>query len=164
MKGTLLTVAAVSVLGIVLTPFPAGALGLAGIGFKTGYLDSDDVDGTLAISGHLEFEHPGSRLHVLPSLYAWSSDPITDINPNLDVYYHFSPEGTVTPYLGAGLGLHFLDVDLPGAGSETDVGGNFFGGVRFPMRSSHLFLEGRYAVSDVSQGSLLGGVTLHLGH
>lgn len=147
---------------LVLTP----SLGLAdpwrmsGFGAKVGYASPEGLDGTVQFGAHLEFESSGSRFHILPSVLYWSENRFSDVNPNLDVYYHFNPEGDLTPYLGAGLGLHFIGDDVLDE-STTDVGANLFGGLRFPMSSSHYFLEGRYSASDISQFSILGGITLH---
>jgi hypothetical protein len=147
---------------LILLPATAGAFGLSGLGFKVGYLGPEDSDATAVGSAHLEFEQPGSRFHLLPNVQFWSNDLLTDVNPNFDLYYHFVSEGEVTPYVGGGIGLHFLDVDVPGVDSETDVGGNLMGGLRFPARNMHFFMEGRYTISDVNQGSLQGGMTFHL--
>ena len=45
--------------------------------------------------------------------------------------------------------------------SNTEVGLNLFGGLRMPGPYSHYFVEGRYTASDISQFSVLGGVTFH---
>jgi hypothetical protein len=36
---------------------------------------------------------------------------------------------------------------------------NLMGGMRFPGAANHYFLEGRYTASDVSQVSVLTGIT-----
>src|SRR5262249_46788417 len=108
---------------------PARAFGLSGVGAKAGYVSPEDLSGTVSISGHLEFEQSSSRVHLLPSLGYWSTDGVHDVSPNLDLYYHFYREGTVTPYLGGGLGMHFLGGDRM-AESDVDPGANLFGGLR----------------------------------
>jgi hypothetical protein len=147
-------------LATILVPTFSHAFGVSGFGGKVGYGVPEDLDGTLMFSGHVEFEHPGSRFHLLPSVGYWSEDDVSDLSANMDVYYHFAREGFTTPYLGAGLGVHFLrDDDIDD--STTDLGGNVFGGLRFPMSSSHLFMEARLAMSDISTFGVFGGVTLH---
>ncbi len=138
----------------------ASAFGLTGAGGRLGYVSPDGVDGTAAFGGHLEFQQSGSRWHLQPNVMFWSQDGVSNINPNFDVYYHFEPMGVVSPYLGAGLGVHILEFD--GGGDRSDVGANLFGGVTFPMASSNLFLEGRYAATDLSQFGINGGVTFLL--
>jgi opacity protein-like surface antigen len=74
------------------------------------------------------------------------------------MYYHFVPEGSTTPYAGAGIGIDHFDPSGADNGS-TRLGLNLFGGVRFPMSAGNLFMEGRYTASRYSQISLMGGVT-----
>jgi opacity protein-like surface antigen len=83
---------------------------------------------------------------------------VRDLSPNLDLTYHFDREGRVTPYVGGGLGLHFVDDDR-GDRSGTSLGLNLVGGLRFPTAAHRYFLEGRYTASDISQFALMGGVT-----
>ena len=89
----------------------------------------------------------------------WKVNGVSDVNPNVDLYYHFVPEGLITPYLGGGLGLNMYDRER--RSSNTEVGLNLFGGLRMPGPYSHYFVEGRYTASDISQFSVLGGVTFH---
>ncbi len=88
----------------------------------------------------------------------WKVDGVRDLSPNLDLYYHFNPEGRMTPYLGGGLGLNFVHNVRRDAGS-TDLGMNLVGGLRFPGTATHYFLEGRVTASSVSQAMVMGGVT-----
>ena len=143
-------------------PTPANAFGLTGFGGKLGFVSPEAVDGTLTVGAHLEFERYGSRLHLVPGLMYWKSNNLSDLAANADLYYHFSPEGTMTPYVGAGLGLNFVSDDRSN-GSSTDLGANVFGGIRIPASNLHYFLEGRYTASEISQFALLGGITFHNG-
>jgi hypothetical protein len=146
-------------------PSSVGAFGLSGIGARVGQVDPEGAGGAFAVGGHLEFEEGGTRLHLQPGVMFWSSDGVHDVNPNFDLMYHFAPAGRVSPYLGAGAGLHFYSVDLPvGSDTNTDLGANLFGGVLVPMSSVNLFGEARYVASDRSQFAVTGGVTLPFGH
>jgi hypothetical protein len=69
----------------------------------------------------------------------------------------------VSPYLGAGAGLHFYGTDPP-SNTSTDVGINMIGGLLFPSAGANFFLEGRYVASDRAQAGIYGGVTLPLAH
>jgi hypothetical protein len=139
---------------------PAGAqsFGFSGFGGKLGYTHPEGLEGTLHAGAHLEFEAAGTRLHILPNLMYWRSEDVSNVNPNLDLYYHFSRNGLMSPYLGAGVGVHFMNDDRFEV-SDTNVGANVFGGVRIPGSFNYYFLEGRYSASDVSQFSVLGGLT-----
>jgi hypothetical protein len=137
---------------------PSHAFRFAGAGAKVGMLDPEGSDGAPAVSAHMEFDQPGTQWHLMPSMMLWNSNTMTGLNGNLDMYYHFVPEGSATPYTGAGIGIDHFDPSGPDNGS-TRLGLNLFGGVRFPMAAGHLFMEGRYTASRYSQISLMGGVT-----
>jgi hypothetical protein len=137
-------------------PAAAQSFGFGGYGGKLGWVMPEGLDGTLAVGGHLEFERPGSRWHVQPSLHYWNENGFSNLNPNLDLYYHFNAERLMTPYVGGGVGLHVLAGD---GGSDSDLGANLFGGLRFPGPATHFMLEGRFSVTDVSQFGILGGIT-----
>ncbi len=158
---------AMTVCGL-LTAFTASssAFGLSGIGFRGGFADPEGLDGTVVLGGHMEFEERGTRLHLQPNLLYWSSDHVSNVNPNFDLYYHFRPAGTVAPFLGAGFGLHFIRVDLPRHedDDETNVGLNIFGGILFPGRTVDFFIEGRVALSELDTTSIQGGVTFAVGN
>src|SRR5439155_11363880 len=150
-------------LGLVALSAPAAAQSyrMSGFGGKVGYATPEDLDGTLTIGGHLDFERAGSRVHVLPSLMYWRVNDVSDLNPNLDLSYHFEPEGAVSPYLGAGLGVNRVWDDRENRSSDSKLGGNVFGGLRFPAVTSHAFAEGRYTMTEMSQFAVLGGITFH---
>lgn len=47
---------------------------------------------------------------------------VTLLPPTLTLQYHFNPEGTVRPYLGAGVNYtHFFDADLPAGSALTSI-------------------------------------------
>ena len=139
----------------------AYGFGLSGVGGRIGSADPDGGDGTLAAGAHLEFQESGSQWHMQPNFIFWSSNGLSDVNPNFDLYYHFDAAGHVSPYLGAGAGFHFYGTDGPGD-PGTDVGLNMFGGVIIPSSGADFFVEGRYVASDRSQAAIYGGVTLPL--
>lgn len=145
---------------------PARAFGLSGVGFRGGFADPEDLDGTFILGGHLEFEEHGSHLHLQPNVLFWSTDEVSDINPNFDLYYHFGPAGKASPFLGTGFGIHFMSVDLPHGedDDQTNAGLNIFGGVVFPGRSVNFFLEGRAALTEWDTTSITAGVTFPVGH
>jgi len=129
----------------------------SGAGGRMGYASPEDMDGTVMIGGHVEFEQRGSRLHLQPNFLYWRYAPWSNVNPNLDVYYHF--EHGAGPYLGGGIGLSIMNDDRPYRSGESDLAANFIGGLRFPGHENNVFVEGRFTASQVSQISLLGGIT-----
>src|SRR5262245_10159410 len=106
-------------MSLLLAPIPAGAFGLSGIGGRIGGVDPEGPGNALLVGGHLEFEQSGTRLHLQPGVMFWSRDNLSDVNPNFDVMYHFSPLNKVSPYVGGGAGFHFYNVDLPGGANDN---------------------------------------------
>ncbi len=158
--GSRTCLAALVLVALCAVPSVSHGYGVSGAGGKLGYTAPEDRDGTMMLGGHVELEKTGTRLHLLPNVMYWKVDRLSDLNPNFDVYYHFGREGRVTPYLGGGLGLNLRHSDVTER-SNTDLGANLMGGFRFPGRSNHYFLEGRFTASDVSQVAVLGGITFH---
>ena len=155
--GMFSTLATLLILGVSIAQ-PAHGFSLTGVGGKLGLSTPSDFDGAAEVGVHAEFEQPGTQLHLLPSLLYWNVDHVRDLSPNLDVCYHFSPQGTVSPYVGGGLGLHFVRDTRSDQGS-TDLGMNLIGGLQFPSSTNRYFIEGRYTASDITQVAVLGGVT-----
>jgi hypothetical protein len=153
----------VAILAWMSTPSSAPAVQLSGVGGRFGSLDPESWDQAMALGAHVEFETAGSRVHLQPGFLYWSSDRLSDFNPNMDVFYHFAPPNQVSPYVGAGVGLHRYVVD-GGPDPGTDAGANFVGGLLFPAGSARLFLEGRYAATARDQASILAGITARVGH
>ena len=151
---------AAATLAMALMAVPVHAYEVSGMGGKLGYASPENLDGTASLGVHAELEKPNTHVHLLPNLMYWKVDRVRDVAPNMDVYYHFNPEGRVTPYLGGGLGVNFVHNSRVDRGS-TDLGVNVMGGVRFPAATNHYFLEGRYTASDINQVSVLTGITFH---
>jgi hypothetical protein len=141
-------------------PTVSHAFQFTGVGAKLGYVNPEDLDGSVMLGAHLDFDHPNG-LRLQPSLNYWDSDVVSDVSPNLDLSYRFMGGGGVTPYLGAGLGMHMYNSDNSSF-SDTNLGMNLFGGVSFPGSRTDVFLEARHSTSDITQTALLGGVTLRI--
>lgn len=139
---------------------PSHAYGMSGVGGKAGVTNPENLDGTMMVGGHVELEDSDNRFHLMPNLMYWRVDRVSDVNPNLDVYYHFGSQERVVPYLGGGLGINVVNNDITDH-SRTDLGANLIGGLRIPGSGNHYFVEGRYTASDVPQMAVLGGITFH---
>jgi hypothetical protein len=133
-------------------PASSRAYEMSGAGAKLGVTSPENLDNTVMVGGHLEFEKSDTRLHLMPNVMYWNVDHVSDLNPNMDVYYHFARDNETSPYLGGGLGLNVRN-------SDTALGANLIGGMRFPGRSNSYFVEGRFTASDQNQVAILGGVT-----
>ena len=150
--------AAVILAAVCATQTAAHAYGLSGGGAKVGYTSPEDLNTTAMVGGHLEFEQDGTRLHLQPNFMYWKSEGRSDLNPNMDVYYHFGSQRRVAPYLGGGVGVNVRHNDVVDR-TDTHLGANAIGGLRFPSRSNSYFLESRVMASDVPQFAVMGGVT-----
>ena len=148
-------------------------LGVKGIGARLGYVDPEDASGTAAFGVHVDAGTIVRNVHVTPYFEYWSagasvgtsSVDFSDLTIATDVNLDFPMHGSrMTPYLGGGLGLHFLSFDStpgPSPGNETKFGFNIQGGVRNQvMPNISIFGEARYAfVTDANQLKLMGGFT-----
>ena len=145
---------------LALAPWLARARGydLTGVGGSLGYATPQDLDGTAALGVHAVLEQNGTRLHLDPNMHYWNVDGIRDVTPNMDVTYHFGAERRPTPYVGGGLGVHFLH-DRRSDRDESDLGVNAIAGLRFPTSAGRCFLEGRFTASDVNQVAVATGIT-----
>ncbi len=175
-------VAFLVVVGICFAVSPAPAqtdpndvgLGIKGIGARIGFVDPEDASGTLALGVHVDAGTIVRNIHLTPYVEYWStgvelgslSADMSDLTLATDVNFDFPLQGTrAVPYLGGGVGLHFLSVDtnIPGADSDsrTRVGLNIQGGVRNQMWPNlGVFGEARYSfVDDANQLKLMGGFT-----
>lgn len=156
---------AVAVMTLVALSFitsAARAYGVSGVGGSGGFVSPEARDATATVGMHAELEQPGNKIHLVPGFMYWGSDRRSDFNPNMDVLYHVLPDSKVTPYVGAGLGMHMRGGPLA-SDDDTDLGMNLMGGVRFPGRTARIFVEGRHTVSDVSQSAVLAGATFKIG-
>ncbi len=149
-------------------------LGFKGIGARIGFVDPEDASGTLVLGGHVDAGTFVHNVHLMPYVEYWSTGAEagtvhvdrSDFTVALDVDVDFPMAGQrITPYLGGGLGVHFLSVDTNAPGEtnndDTKAGLNIQGGLRNQlMPNVSLFGEARYSfVSDANSFRLLGGFT-----
>ena len=81
-------------------------------------------------------------ININPNLEYWLIDDTTAGTANLDVTFDVIQIGSLRPYLGAGVGLAYLDHDL--TGSSTDIVGNVIGGVGFQLRALRPYAQAKY--------------------
>lgn len=158
----IMVIAACTLVALLVAAGSAGAYGVTGVGGSGGVLSPEARDATGTLGMHAELERRGTKLHLMPGVMYWGSERRSDFNPNLDVVYHVLPERGLTPYLGAGVGIHMRGGPLP-SDDDNDLGMNLMGGVRFPGNSARIFVEGRHTMSDLSQTALLAGATFRIG-
>jgi hypothetical protein len=68
---------------------------------------------------------------------------------------------TLNPYVGAGLNIARASVEFEGFDhSDTEVGINLLGGLKFPTTSFTPFIEARLSIGGAEQFVLTGGILL----
>jgi opacity protein-like surface antigen len=100
----------------------APALFAADFGVRAGRYDEGDTE---FVGAELAFDL--GVVTVNPNVEYLLEDDTTAGTANVDLTYDVINIGTVTPFVGAGLGLSYFDTDA--LGSEMDVVGNLIGGV-----------------------------------
>ena len=157
---TRLTTALVALAAVLVAP-PSHAIEMTGIGARIGYAAPEAFDAALLFGAQVEFSRPGGTIRFVPKLVYWEAKGVSDLNPSFDISISFDAARSVSPYMGLGLSIHFLNVRT----TETfarDTGGNLLAGVAFERTARRYFLESRYTIADMSQLSVLGGVTVAL--
>ena len=149
-------------------------LGFRGIGARIGFVDPEDASSTVVWGAHVDAGTLVRNVHLIPYFEYWSagaevggfSADVSDFNLAADINVDFPlQDARITPYLGGGLGVHFISAstNVPGEDGEdhTKFGLNAQGGMRNQiMPNLNLFGELRYSfVSDMSQLKLVGGFT-----
>jgi opacity protein-like surface antigen len=81
-------------------------------------------------------------LNINPNIEYSLEDDITAGSANLDVTLDIGRFSTITPYVGAGLGLIYVDTDI--GGDTTDLVGNLIGGVAFELGSLKPYAQVKY--------------------
>ena len=149
-------------------------LGFRGIGARIGFVDPEDASSTVVWGAHVDAGTLVRNVHLVPYFEYWSAGAevggfeadVSDLTIAADINVDFPlQDARITPYLGGGLGVHFLSAEsnVPGeeGGDDTKFGLNAQGGMRNQiMPNLNLFGELRYSfVSDAGQLKLVGGFT-----
>lgn len=112
-----------SLIAVVLLLTPA--VFAADFGFRAGRLNDAEED---FVGAEMVFD--AGIVNINPNIEYWLIDDVTAGTANLDVTFDFGGS-TVKPYVGAGIGLFYVDDDF--FGSETETLGNLIGGVQFNL-------------------------------
>jgi len=109
-------------IALILTP----ALFAADFGVRAGRYDEIDEE---FVGAEVLFDI--GAVNVNPNIEYSLADDITAGSANLDVTVDLGNFGRVTPYVGAGVGLWYIDDDA--GDNTTDLLGNVIGGVQFNL-------------------------------
>ena len=98
-----------------------------------------------------------NRLHFILSFDYFFPDGFDYYEGNINLSYQFGDmRRSVGPYLGGGLNIAHADV---GAASDTEVGLNLLGGVRFRSANRWVpFIEARFEAGGGEQFVITGGL------
>ena len=77
---------------------------------------------------------------INPNLEYSLEDDITAGTANVDITYDLLNIGSFTPYIGAGVGMSYVDDDF----TQTDVVGNLIGGVAFKLDFLEPYAQVKY--------------------
>ena len=78
---------------------------------------------------------------INPNLEYSLEDDITAGTANVDITYDLLNIGSFTPYIGAGVGMSYVDDDFV---TQTDVVGNLIGGVAFKLDFLEPYAQVKY--------------------
>ena len=81
-------------------------------------------------------------LNINPNVEYALDDDITSGTANIDVTFDIGSFSRVTPYLGAGVGLLYVDAD--GGDNTTELLGNLIGGVQFDLAFLKPYAQVKY--------------------
>ncbi len=84
-------------------------------------------------------------INLNPNIEYWLVDDITAGTANLDVTFDILKASNVKPYLGAGLGVFYVDDDL--GDNETEILGNLIGGIGFDLDFLNPYAQVKYSRS-----------------
>lgn len=140
---------ALFLLGATLRP----AHGQVALGVQGSWASEADV----GAGGRLLANVPGANFEAVGSVDAFfpgADVDWLDVNVNLFYHFHLPDSPSVVPYLGGGLNL----ANVSNGDSETEMGLNLGGGVRFPGISVTPFVEARGVISGAEQFVVTGGL------
>lgn len=149
-----------SLLGLLLAvSLPAaasGGMGFYGWGVRLGVADDPDqfVAGFQQDLG--EFVE---NLRFQPSLELGLGDDHTIVALTIPVHYRFETSASVTPYVGGGLQVAWIEHEKRRRDdTEVDIAPVFLGGVEWPLgKASDIFLELHLGPSDAHARKLMVG-------
>jgi opacity protein-like surface antigen len=78
---------------------------------------------------------------INPNIEYSLADEITAGSANLDIILDVASIGSITPYVGAGIGMSYVDDDFT---TQTDILGNVIGGVAFNLEFLKPYAQVKY--------------------
>jgi len=162
-----------------------GGVGYVSVSFTNGGSSSQSIGGFL-LAAHANLGELAKDLTLAPDVEYFSTSTtvnggtwkVGDFAINANVHYNFEMEGTIKPYVGAGLGLDFFSTTasatipyfngftivtqtVSATASATRLGINLLAGANYKLNDKmSLLLEPRYVIaSDLDNFQIKVGVT-----
>ncbi len=111
--------------------------------------------------GHLQWGDIAPQLDFVPGIDLGFGDNSTLISVNGDFRYRIDARTQWQPYVGGGVGIHFVSFNNPGPGpdgSDTRAGGHFLAGADVATQgASRFFVELKLGFSDSPDFKALAG-------
>lgn len=114
----------------------APVLSAGDFGLRAGHYNDGDEEFVGA-----EFVFDVGAVNINPNIEYSLADDITAGTANLDVTFDIVNIGTITPYVGAGIGMSYVDDDFD---TRTNVVGNVIGGVSFNLEFIKPYAQVKY--------------------
>ena len=181
MKKPVLMLALISICSVASqSAMAASHLGLHEIGAQVGIVGAENMDATPGFGILANHGMMSPNLRLVSHLDYWSKSEdgpygstasVSDVALGARGEYLFPTPSNFMPFVGAGLGVHFLNakVELPGypdmEDGSTKLGLDLGGGFTTPMNARTEFRSEMWygIVSDYSQWSLKAGLNFKLG-
>jgi opacity protein-like surface antigen len=103
-------------------------------------------------------------IKINPNLEYSLEDNVTAGTANLDITFDVVKIGNITPYVGAGVGMSYIDDDLT-TSTRTDIVGNLIGGVSFNFEVLKPYAQVKYfrVLDDDNGGDAEDDIALTVG-
>jgi opacity protein-like surface antigen len=135
----------------------APALSAADFGVRAGRYNDGDEEFVGA-----EMVYDLGAVKINPNIEYSLADDVTAGTANLDVTFDVLSIGSITPYIGAGVGMSYVDDDL--SSTRTDVVGNVIGGVSFNFEFLQPYAQVKYfRILDNEDGDADDDIALTVG-
>jgi hypothetical protein len=126
-------------------PVVASAESFTAYGPHLGFTSGPDQ---FIVGGHLQWGDVAPRLDFVPSADLGLGDDRTVISLNGDFRYRIEARSSWQPYIGGGVGIHFISYDGP-AGDDNAAGGHFLLGADVATKSgSRFFADLKIGLAD----------------
>ena len=133
----------------------APMLSAADFGIRAGRFNDSDEE---FVGAEVLFDI--GAINVNPNIEYSLADDVTAGTVNVDLTYDIVSIGSLTPYIGAGIGMAYVD-DLD---TRTDVLGNLIGGISFNLDRIQPYAQLKYfRVLDDEEGETEDDLALTIG-